>query len=193
MTISEAARPSASTGAITPGKLFIGGQWREAADGARHDVVNPANGTVVTTVAWAGEADLDDAVSAARTAFDGGGWSGLSGRERSRILYRASRLIRERAEELAYAESVDVGKPITFANIVDVATAADQYEYVASLAQHLDGATRPTPLATFAYTRREPLGVVAAITPFNFPLILAEQQDRPRARRRQHPRAQAVE
>lgn len=179
MTVSEAVRSQFDTGSFKPGKLFIGGQWREAADGARHDVINPASGRVVTTVAWAGETDIDDAVAAARAAFDDGGWPGLSGRERSRILYKASQLIRERAEELALAESVDVGKPITFANIVDVTTAADQYEYVASLAQHLDGSTRPTPLSTFAYTRREPLGVVAAITPFNFPLILASSKIAP--------------
>jgi acyl-CoA reductase-like NAD-dependent aldehyde dehydrogenase len=179
MTISEAVRQNMDLSSIEPGQLFIGGQWREAADGARHDVINPANGQVVTTVAWASEVDLDAAIAAARAAFDDGGWPGLSGRERSRVLYKASQLIRERAEEIALAESVDVGKPITFANIVDVTTAADQYEYVASMAQHLDGSVRPTPLSTFAYTRREPLGVVAAITPFNFPLILSSSKIAP--------------
>jgi acyl-CoA reductase-like NAD-dependent aldehyde dehydrogenase len=179
MTISEAVRQNMDLSSIKPGRLFIGGQWREAADGARHDVVNPATGQVVTTVAWASEVDLDAAIAAARAAFDDGGWSELSGRERSRVLYRASQLIRERAEEIALAESVDVGKPITFANIVDVTTAADQYEYVASMAQHLDGSVRTTPLSSFAYTRREPLGVVAAITPFNFPLILSSSKIAP--------------
>lgn len=159
--------------AARPGQLFIGGAWTESSDGARREVINPATGRVVTTVAAATTADVDRAVESARAAFDSGVWSRLSGRERSRVLARAAHLIRHRAEELAQAESSDVGKPITFARTVDVATAADQYEYVASLAQHLDGATREIPLPVFAHTRREPLGVVAAITPFNFPLILS--------------------
>ncbi len=169
----------ASTPKIQPGKLFINGEWRESSDGQRRDVINPATGEVVSSIAWATTADVDAAVAAARAAFDKGEWSGLSGRERSRILLRVSQIMRERSDELAYAESVDVGKPITFANVVDVNTAIEQYEYVASLAQHLDGATRETPLPAFAYTRREPLGVVGAITPFNFPLILASSKIAP--------------
>ncbi|MGW2635954.1 aldehyde dehydrogenase family protein [Streptomyces sp. NPDC001348] len=156
-----------------PGQLFIGGQWREAADGARTDVIDPSTGQVVTTVAEAGAADVDDAVRAARAAFDGGEWSGLSGRERGRILHRVAELIRESADELAALESLDVGKPITLCGAVDITNAANDYEYFAALAYSLDGATRDTPLNALAYTRREPLGVVAAITPYNFPLILA--------------------
>jgi acyl-CoA reductase-like NAD-dependent aldehyde dehydrogenase len=155
------------------GRLYINDSWQEAADGGRSDVLNPATGQIIATVASGTTADIDAAVSAARTAFDSGQWSRLSGRERSRVLSRASAIMRERGNELALAESLDVGKPITFAHIVDVATAADQYEYVAALAQQLDGSVRETPLAAHAFTRREPLGVVAAITPFNFPLILS--------------------
>jgi acyl-CoA reductase-like NAD-dependent aldehyde dehydrogenase len=158
---------------IEPGRLFINGQWRESADGARTEVVDPSRGTVVTTVAEAGAADVDAAVRAAREAFDGGEWSGLSGRERGRILYRVAQLIRENADELAALESLDVGKPISLCHAVDVTNAANDYEHFAALAHSLDGATRDTPLNALAYTRREPLGVVAAITPFNFPLILA--------------------
>ena len=169
----------AKTPTLRPGKLFINGEWRESSDGQRRDVINPATNGVVSSIAWATTADVDAAVAAARAAFDSGEWSRLSGRERSRVLMRISQLIRENSDELAYAESVDVGKPITFANIVDVNTAADQYEYVASLAQHLDGATRETPLPAFAFTRREPLGVVGAITPFNFPLILSSSKIAP--------------
>ncbi|MBK3635517.1 aldehyde dehydrogenase [Streptomyces sp. MBT97] len=156
-----------------PGRLFIGGQWREAADGARTEVVDPSRGTVVTTVAEAGAADVDAAVRAARTAFDAGQWSGLSGRERGRVLLRVAELIRAEADEIARLESLDVGKPLTLALAVDVTNAAHDYEYFAALAFSLDGATRDTPLNALAYTRRGPLGVVAAITPFNFPLILA--------------------
>ncbi|MCH5671365.1 aldehyde dehydrogenase family protein [Streptomyces gilvus] len=158
---------------IEPGRLFIGGQWREAADGARTEVVDPSRGAVVTTVAEAGAADVDAAVRAAREAFDSGAWSGLSGRERGRILHRVAELIRENAGELARLESLDVGKPISLCHAVDITNAANDYEHFAALAYSLDGSVRDTPMNALAYTRREPLGVVAAITPFNFPLILA--------------------
>ncbi|WP_328875701.1 aldehyde dehydrogenase family protein [Streptomyces sp. NBC_00287] len=158
---------------IEPGRLFIGGRWREAADGARTEVVDPSRGAVLTTVAQAGPADVDAAVRAAREAFDSGTWSGLSGRERGRVLHRVAELIRENADEIARLESLDVGKPITLCQAVDVTNAANDYEHFAALAHSLHGANRDTPLNALAYTRREPLGVVAAITPFNFPLILA--------------------
>ncbi|MEJ8672336.1 aldehyde dehydrogenase family protein [Streptomyces sp. MS1.AVA.1] len=158
---------------IEPGRLFIGGQWREAADGARAEVVDPSRGAVVTTVADAGAADVDAAVRAAREAFDDGAWSGLSGRERGRVLYRVAELIRENADTIAELESRDVGKPITLAHAVDVTHAANDYEYFAALAQSLDGSVRDTPMNALAYVRRRPIGVVAAITPYNFPLILA--------------------
>ncbi|MEV7736083.1 aldehyde dehydrogenase family protein [Streptomyces sp. NPDC088921] len=158
---------------IEPGRLFVGGQWREAADGARTEVLDPSRGAVVTTVAEAGAADVDAAVRSAREAFDGGAWSGLSGRERGRILHRVAELIRENADELAQLESLDVGKPISLCHAVDVTNAANDYEHFAALAHSLDGAVRNTPMNALAYTKREPLGVVAAITPFNFPLILA--------------------
>ncbi|WP_406223106.1 aldehyde dehydrogenase family protein [Streptomyces canus] len=158
---------------IEPGRLFVGGQWREAADGARTEVVDPSRGVVVTTVAEAGAADVDAAVRSAREAFDGGTWSGLSGRERGRILHRVAELIRENADELAQLESLDVGKPISLCHAVDVTNAANDYEHFAALAHSLDGSVRNTPMNALAYTKREPLGVVAAITPFNFPLILA--------------------
>jgi acyl-CoA reductase-like NAD-dependent aldehyde dehydrogenase len=155
------------------GELFIGGSSQTAASGARREVIDPADGHVVATVAEGDAADVDVAVTAAREAFDSGPWPKASGRDRARVLLRAANLIRERAEELAQLESHDVGKPITFARVVDVETAAQQYEYCAALAQGLDGATRRTPLGALAYTVREPIGVVGAITPFNFPLILS--------------------
>lgn len=158
---------------IEPGRLFIGGRWREAADGARTEVVDPSRGTVLTAAADAGAADVDAAVRAARDAFDDGAWSGLSGRERGRILHRVAELIRENADRIAELESRDVGKPITLAHAVDVTNAANDYEHFAALAHCLDGAVRDTPMNALAYVRRRPIGVVAAITPYNFPLILA--------------------
>ncbi|WP_432196260.1 aldehyde dehydrogenase family protein [Streptomyces sp. bgisy027] len=158
---------------IEPGRLFIGGRWREAADGARTEVVDPSRGAVLTTVADAGATDVDTAVRAARDAFDDGAWCGLSGRERGRILHRVAELIRENADRIAELESRDVGKPITLAHAVDVTNAAGDYEHFAALAHTLDGAVRDTPMNALAYVRRRPIGVVAAITPYNFPLILA--------------------
>ncbi|MET9831028.1 aldehyde dehydrogenase family protein [Streptomyces sp. NPDC006385] len=158
---------------IEPGRLFIGGRWREAVDGARTEVVDPSRGAAVTTVADAGAADVDAAVRAAREAFDDGAWSGLSGRERGRVLHRVAALIRENADTIAELESRDVGKPITLAHAVDVTNAANDYEHFAALAHALDGSVRDTPMNALAYVRRRPIGVVAAITPYNFPLILA--------------------
>jgi acyl-CoA reductase-like NAD-dependent aldehyde dehydrogenase len=160
-------------------QLFIDGQWQDAGGGGRADVRDPSTGRVVCTVPDADAADVDAAVAAARAAFESGPWATTSPRERARILHRVADLIRENSEELAALESLDVGKPIALCLPVDVLTAADQYEYYAGLAQTLDGATRDTPLNAFAYTRREPLGVVAAITPFNFPLILSSSKIAP--------------
>ena len=173
MTITD--NPTAVIDSIQfpPGRLFIGGEWREAADGGRRDVISPATGRVISSVAWAATADVDAAVAAARESFDSGVWSRLSGRERSRVLLKAVEILRERREELAQLESHDVGKPITFARIVDVEHAILQFEYAASLGQHLDGSVREIPANAHAYIRKEPIGVVAAITPFNFPLILS--------------------
>jgi phenylacetaldehyde dehydrogenase len=180
MTIQESRTPTpVLPDAVVYGRLFINGHWLPSSDGATSAVINPATGEQAAWVAAATTADVDAAVSAAKAAFTDGRWSGLSGRERSRVLNRAALLMRERAEELALTESTDVGKPITFARVVDVATAADQYEYVAALAQQLDGSVRETPLAAHAFTKREPLGVVAAITPFNFPLILSSTKIAP--------------
>ena len=117
-------------------------------------------------------ADVDDAVQrpggrSTRT------WAGLGVRHRAQVLRRVAELVQEHAEELARLEALDVGKPITLARHVDVPTVVAHYEYVAGLASHLDGSVRQTPLPVHAFTRREPVGVVAAITPFNFPLILS--------------------
>lgn len=155
-----------------PGRLYIGGEWRESSNGDRHDVLTPATGAKIADVAWATTDDVDAAVAAAKSSFESGVWSGLSGRARAHVMIRIAALIRERSEELAAAESADVGKPILFTRIVDVPTAAETFEYYAALAQTQEGALRDTALPAFQYTTREPIGVVGALTPFNFPLIL---------------------
>ncbi|WP_326585144.1 aldehyde dehydrogenase family protein [Streptomyces sp. NBC_00481] len=164
---------------IEPGRLFIGGEWRDAESKERRDVIDPSTGKVVTTVAEADGADVAAAVAAAREAFDAGPWPRTPARERARVLHRAADLVRERADELAAVESLDVGKPVSFSRGVDVETVAETYEYYSALAQSLDGATRQLPIPSHAYTRREPIGVVGAITPFNFPLILSTSKFAP--------------
>ncbi|MEV4058367.1 aldehyde dehydrogenase family protein [Amycolatopsis sp. NPDC049688] len=160
---------------VEPGRLFVGGRWTETA--GRFDAVDPATGKTLTTLARATRADVDAAVAAARRAFEG--WAATPGRHRARVLHRVADLVRARADELAALESADVGKPISLCRAVDVETVAEQYEYYSALAQGVDGATRQIPIPAHAYTRREPLGVVAAITPFNFPLILSTSKIAP--------------
>jgi len=157
-------------------KLWIGGEWRDAVDGGRMDVIDPATGQVATTVASGSASDIDLAVRAARAAFDGTGWRDLPVRERARVLGRIAAGMRDRADDLAAAESIDVGKPLSLARAVDVNNTADSFEYFASLASQLDGAAREVMAPAFAFTRTEPRGVVGAITPFNFPIILTSSK-----------------
>lgn len=163
------ARPAV---AVESGQLFIDGAWH-AGTGGRRDVIDPATEVVVTTVADADPADVDRAVGAARVAFDGDSWAALPGRVRGRVLLNAAALLRTRSDEFAAVESLDTGKPLLFTRTVDVPTAADMLEYYGALASTVEGAVRSTGSPMMAYTRREPIGVVAAITPFNFPLILS--------------------
>ena len=158
---------------IGPRQLFFGGRWVEAKGGKRREVFDPSTGRAVTTVAEAGVPDLDAAVAAARKAFDQGDWAKMSGRERARILLKVAEVMRRRTDELVLTESVDVGKPVTFSRIVDVQTVIETYEYYAALAQVKEGSFREVPGGAKAYVYREPLGVIGAITPFNFPLILS--------------------
>jgi acyl-CoA reductase-like NAD-dependent aldehyde dehydrogenase len=152
-------------------RLYIGGEWTEAADGARRDIFSPATGEKIADVPEGTIADADSAIAAAKAAFPA--WAALSGRARSRILARVAQLLSERLEDFAQAETLDAGKPILFTRMIDIPTAIEQFEYFAALAQALDGSVRETPLAALSLVRREPLGVVAAITPFNFPMILS--------------------
>ncbi|WP_188754837.1 aldehyde dehydrogenase family protein [Microbacterium album] len=176
--MSQTAEASFAPPEVAP-RLWIGGAWRDPEGGATMDVIDPATGRAVAQVAAASTGDVAAAAAAARTAFRDGEWARMPARERSRVLLRAAALMRERVEELAQAESLDVGKPIAFARMIDVPNAADLYEYYGTLAPHLDGATRDVPIPAFAYTRCEPRGVVAAISPFNFPLILSSSKIAP--------------
>jgi acyl-CoA reductase-like NAD-dependent aldehyde dehydrogenase len=143
--------------------LYIGGEMVEPIDGTRFKTVNPATEEVLSEVVAAGPQDVDRAVDAARSAYDGT-WSRLSGRDRGKYLYRLARLVQERSRELAVLESIDNGKPIRESRDVDVPLVAAHFFYYAGWADKLDYAGfGPDPRA---------LGVAAQVIPWNFPLLM---------------------
>lgn len=156
-----------------PQKMFIGGQWLDASDGARFKVIEPSTEGQVTTVPSATVADLDRAVAAARAQFDGGEWRQLKPLGRERLLHRLADLMEEHATELAELEAIDMGKSVAFARDIDVQGSVDTLRYFAGWASKLHGrvvAPSSLPGNYLAYTLKEPVGVVAAIVPWNFPL-----------------------
>lgn len=162
-----------------PRKLLINGEWVESQDGKTFEVVNPANAEVIAEVAHGREADVDAAVKAARAAFETGPWSRMTGSERGKILWRIGDLIEQHNDELAELETIDNGKPFAVARAADVPLAADMFRYMAGWTTKIKGdtfgiSTPNLPGANFhAYTLREPIGVVAQIIPWNFPLLMA--------------------
>ncbi len=150
--------------------LYIGGSHLPATSGETFATENPATGEVIATVDHAADADVDTAVRAARAAF--AGWSSTRAAERGQILQRAAQLLRERNEELARLEVLDTGKPISEAATVDVISGAECLEYFAGVAPTLHGHHYDLG-ADFAYTRREPLGVVGGIGAWNYPIQIA--------------------
>ncbi|KIN89780.1 aldehyde dehydrogenase family protein [Thauera sp. SWB20] len=158
--------------------MAIGGEWVEALGGGMLEVVDPASGQVFDRVP-AGEAtDIDRAVAAARRAFEQGDWPRMRPVDRERLLLRLAELVEAHAQELAEIEALDNGKPVTMARAVDVALVVDFLRYMAGWATKIEGSTMEVsvPLVRdrefFGYTRREPVGVVGAIIPWNFPLLM---------------------
>lgn len=159
--------------------LLINGQWVQADSGETLDVINPATEEVIAKVASAGKSDVDKAVKAARHAFDEGPWSKMRPAERQRLLLKLADLLEANARAFAEIESVDNGKSAAIAQFVDVAVSVDNIRYMAGWATKIEGSTNEVsvpyaPGASFvAYTRREAVGVVAAVVPWNFPLLMA--------------------
>jgi phenylacetaldehyde dehydrogenase len=160
-------------------KHLVGGQWVESSSGESFEVLNPADGSVLTRVAKGNARDVDHAVRAARKAFESGAWRTMPGRQRGRLLYKLAELVEQNADELAQLESLDNGKPVTVARAADVALTAEHFRYYAGWADKLEGETIPVavPFAPksryLTYTTREPVGVVGQIIPWNFPLLMA--------------------
>lgn len=152
-------------------KLYINGGYVDATSGRTFETVNPANGEVLAEVQIASEADIDLAVQSAKKAQKV--WAKMTAVERSRILLKAVALLRERNDELALLETLDTGKPISETAYVDIVTGADVIEYYAGLAPAVEGVQVPLRETAFVYTRREPLGVVAGIGAWNYPVQIA--------------------
>jgi acyl-CoA reductase-like NAD-dependent aldehyde dehydrogenase len=159
--------------AVKPGKLFIGGEWREALSGQTFETINPATEQPITQLALAGEEDVDLAVQSARTAFESGAWAKMSAADRGKILWKIGDLLMQHADEVAYLETIDCGKPISESRHIDVPMVAELFQYYAGWATKIHGETIPVKGPFFNYTLREPIGVVASISPWNFPLLLA--------------------
>ena len=152
-------------------QLYIGGRYVAASSAQRFESINPANGEVLAQVHSASREDVERAVT---TAHEGQKvWAAMTAMQRSRILRRAVDILRERNDELALLETLDTGKPLSETRSVDIVTGADVLEYYAGLIPAIEGEQIPLRETAFAYTRREPLGVVAGIGAWNYPIQIA--------------------
>jgi aldehyde dehydrogenase (NAD+) len=153
-------------------QCFIGGQWVPAQSGKTFPTINPATEEVLASVAEGDAADVDLAVQAARKAFESGDWPKMDARDRGRLIARLADLIEEEKEELAALESLDNGKPIRDALHADLPLTIDCLRYYAGYADKIHGQTIPIRGPYFCYTRKEPVGVVGQIIPWNFPMLM---------------------
>lgn len=154
-------------------RAFIDGEYRAAVTGETFECVNPADGRVLTQIASCDSKDVDMAVASARRAFDSGAWSEASPSTRKKVMLRFAQLIRDHAEELALLETLDMGKPITDSLKVDIPLSADCIAWFAETIDKSYDEIAPTGGEALAMITREPMGVVAAVVPWNFPLLMA--------------------
>ncbi|WP_332758014.1 gamma-aminobutyraldehyde dehydrogenase [Streptomyces sp. MT206] len=154
------------------GAQYIDGQLRSGTSGRSHTVIDPATGEEVLTYELASTADVDEAVAAAKRAFPG--WSGATPGERSDALHRFAAVLAEQAEDFAYAESLQCGKPIKLSTEFDVPGTIDNTAFFAGAARHLQGQAAAEYSGDHtSYVRREAIGVVGSIAPWNYPLQMA--------------------
>ncbi|WP_245992934.1 aldehyde dehydrogenase family protein [Prauserella muralis] len=155
-------------------QLLIGGAWVDAASGAEFKTCDPATNTVLGVVADAGASDVDAAVAAARQALVDPTWTGLTPAARARLLWRVAELIDDNADQLAELETRDQGQPLSVAKTVSLPMAAEVFRYYAGWCTKIEGKTSAVSIpGILHYTRHEPVGVCALITPWNFPLMIA--------------------
>lgn len=158
-----------------PRKLLINGKWVDAKSGKTFAVYDPSTGGEIAQVAEGDKADVDEAVKAAREAFENGPWSKMPGSERAKLIWKLAELIDQNAAKFAELETLDNGKAFSISSAVDIPAAAEQFRYMAGWAtkiegRHLNFGEQNT---IHAYVRREPIGVVGQIIPWNFPLLMA--------------------
>lgn len=156
---------------MTEYKMYINGQLRDAKD--RIDSINPCNQEKIAEFPRATQKDLDDAVGAARTAFDKGDWPNLSLDERAAYLGKIASLIREEAFNLSKIETLDTGKTTKQTTFIDIPVAAGVYDYFAQAAKEVKGETLSIPAPAFSFTIKEPVGVIGVIIPWNYPFLMA--------------------
>jgi len=160
-----------------PTQLFIDGTWRDASDGGTFTVLSPSSEEHLADVAAATPADVDAAVAAARRQFDGGVWSQLTAAERGHLLYKLADLVEREIDTLATLEALDVGRPAFEPKMVDLPNVVDVFRHFAGWADKIEGRwIAPRPLfgaQRTAYTIREPIGVIGAITAWNAPTMIA--------------------
>jgi len=154
-------------------QMLINGKWVNSLSEKTFPTYNPATGEVLARVAEGDKEDIDLAVKAARAAFESGPWRKMSASQRGRLIWKVADLIDANKEELAELEMLDNGKPLKVARVADVPLAADLFRYMAGWATKIEGNTIPIAGKFFAYTLREPVGVVGQIIPWNFPLLMA--------------------
>ncbi|GIN22066.1 aldehyde dehydrogenase family protein [Siminovitchia fordii] len=154
-------------------KLFIDGKWTDAVSGRTFETFNPGTGEVNAVVAEAGKEDVDRAVQAARKAFESDKWKNMPPGERGRLLFLAALKMREKIEFLAEVESKECGLTIKETQFIAMPATIDVLEFYAGLANKVQGETLASPPDRLNYTIREPLGVIGAVVPWNFPLMLA--------------------
>jgi aldehyde dehydrogenase (NAD+) len=157
---------------LSEDRLFIGGEWSDAIGGARLETLHPANGEALTEVAEGAAQDIDVAVAAARRAFEDPKWRRMDAADRGALLWRMADIMERRSDALTRLEVLDNGKPIREAQI-DVRQSIDALRYYAGWTTKLQGDTLPVRGNYLNYTLREPVGVVGAIIPWNFPLLMA--------------------
>jgi len=156
-----------------PHQAFINGEYVDALSGATFACESPIDGRVLTQVASCDAADADRAVKAARTAFESGVWRNLPPAKRKQILLKFASLITAHRDELALLETLDMGKPIRFSGSVDVGGAARAISWTAEAIDKVYNELAPTPADQIGMITREAVGVVVAIVPWNFPLLMA--------------------
>ena len=155
------------------GRAFINGKRVAAKSGAQFDCMSPINGQKIADIARGNGDDIDAAVAAARAAFEDGRWAHKTPRERKMIMVRFSELLLQNAETLALMETLDMGKPINYSLNVDVNSAANNLRWFGEAIDKVYDEIAPAPRTALALITREPVGVVGAIVPWNYPMLMA--------------------